>query len=46
MIISDTGPVLLEINTIPWFTGQSLFPLAASTAGIEFDELVERLMKI
>lgn len=46
MIIWPEWPVLLEINTIPWFTDQSLFPLAARTAGIEFDQLVERLMKI
>lgn len=45
MILWSQWPVLLEINTIPWFTDQSLFPLAARTAGIEFDELVERLMK-
>lgn len=45
MILWPNWPVLLEINTIPWFTDQSLFPLAARTAGISFDELVQRLMK-
>ena len=46
MILWPNWPILLEINTIPWFTDQSLFPLAARTAGISFDELVERLMVI
>jgi D-alanine-D-alanine ligase len=45
MILWPNWPVLLEINTIPWFTDQSLFPLAARTAGMSFDELVSKLMK-
>jgi D-alanine-D-alanine ligase len=45
MILWTNWPVLLEINTIPWFTDQSLFPLAARTTGISFDELVYRLMR-
>ena len=44
MILWLSWPILLEINTIPWFTDQSLFPLAAGAAGISFDELIERLM--
>ncbi len=36
---------LLEINTIPGFTKQSLFPLAAKTAGISFIQLLEILME-
>lgn len=44
IMIGEQWPVLLEINTIPWFTSQSLFPLAAKTVGMSFGELCERLM--
>lgn len=40
----QTGPQLLEINTIPGFTSHSLLPKAAAKAGIDFDELVARLL--
>lgn len=47
MIISeDNTPVLLEINTIPGFTGQSLFPRAAQAAGISFDRLCLKLVEL
>jgi D-alanine-D-alanine ligase len=36
-------PWFLEINTLPGFTSHSLVPMAAARAGIDFDELVERL---
>ena len=38
------GLHLLEINTIPGFTDHSLLPKAAARVGIEFDELVGRLL--
>jgi D-alanine-D-alanine ligase len=38
-------PLLLEINTIPGMTSHSLVPMAARTAGIEFDELVWRVLE-
>ena len=37
-------PYLLEINTIPGMTESSLLPMAARSAGIEFDELVEKIL--
>jgi D-alanine-D-alanine ligase len=44
-ILSEEGvPNLLEVNTMPGFTGQSLVPKAALEAGIEFGELCERLV--
>jgi len=44
MIIEPDGtPQVFEINTIPGFTSHSLLPMAARRAGIEFDELVERI---
>jgi len=36
---------LLEINTVPGMTGHSLVPMAARAAGIEFDELVWRVLE-
>jgi D-alanine-D-alanine ligase len=38
-------PLLLEINTVPGMTGHSLVPMAARAAGIEFDELVWRVLE-
>jgi D-alanine-D-alanine ligase len=35
---------LLEINTVPGMTSHSLVPMAARAAGIEFDELVVRIL--
>jgi len=37
-------PYILEINTIPGMTETSLLPMAAKSAGIEFDELVEKML--
>lgn len=34
----------LEVNTMPGFTDHSLLPMAAKHVGIDFDELVERLV--
>ena len=35
---------LLEINTLPGMTEHSLIPRAAAESGIDFDELVLRIM--
>lgn len=35
---------LIEINTVPGMTDHSLVPMAAKQAGIEFDELVMRIL--
>ena len=37
--------VLLEVNTLPGFTGTSLFPEAAAVAGISFPALCTRLVE-
>jgi D-alanine-D-alanine ligase len=37
---------VLEINTIPGFTGHSLLPMAAAKAGIGFDPLVGRILDL
>ena len=40
------GPVVLETNTIPGLTPQSLLPRAAQAAGIPFPDLMERLVEL
>jgi D-alanine-D-alanine ligase len=46
MIVADGGVYVLEINTIPGMTENSLFPLAARTAGISFPNLMDRLIEL
>ncbi|MBI5357856.1 ATP-grasp domain-containing protein [Candidatus Saccharibacteria bacterium] len=46
IILSETGPYILEINTIPGMTNESLFPKAAQVAGLEMPELVDYLIKL
>ncbi len=46
LIVDDRqGPTLLEVNTIPGMTETSLLPDAARAAGIDFDELVLKIME-
>lgn len=44
IVKSDGSLVVLEINTLPGMTDQSLFPKAAATAGIPMSELCNRLV--
>ncbi|MDE2027600.1 MAG: D-alanine--D-alanine ligase [Candidatus Omnitrophica bacterium] len=39
-------PFILEINTIPGFTGTSLFPKAAKEAGYSFVQVCEKLLDL
>ena len=41
----DNVPRFLEVNTIPGMTSHSLVPMGARAAGIEFDELVWRVLE-
>jgi len=45
MMGSDAQPMLLEINTVPGMTDHSLVPMAAKAVGIDFDELVWRVLE-
>lgn len=46
-IIDRQGnPYILEVNTIPGMTATSLFPDAARAAGIDFPELIDKLVKL
>jgi D-alanine-D-alanine ligase len=44
MRTSDGDYAILEINTLPGFTDQSLVPKAAALAGMSFDQLVVQLV--
>jgi D-alanine-D-alanine ligase len=45
-MMDDTGrPQLLEFNTIPGMTDHSLVPMAARAAGMDFDQLVWRVLE-
>jgi len=40
----DGDAWLIEVNTVPGMTGHSLVPMAAKAVGIDFDELVWRIL--
>ena len=46
MIVRDGHPLVLELNISPGMTETSLLPLAAEAAGMQFADLVERLVKL
>ena len=45
MLDTAGRPQLLEINTVPGMTDHSLVPMAARAAGIDFEELVWRVLE-
>jgi D-alanine-D-alanine ligase len=45
-ILIDNKIYLLETNTLPGFTANSLLPKEAAAAGIEFPDLVEKLIRL
>lgn len=44
-ILGPTGPVFLEMNTLPGMTETSLVPKSARAAGIEYGEFCSRLVE-
>ncbi|EYE87974.1 D-alanine--D-alanine ligase [Fervidicella metallireducens AeB] len=44
-ILKDGEPYLLEINTLPGMTRNSLFPKSAKAAGIEFSQLLDMIIE-
>ena len=44
MLDEHERPWLIEVNTVPGMTDHSLVPMSARVAGIEFDELVLRIL--
>ena len=43
-MLSEHGPTILEINTLPGLTATSLLPRSAATLGIDYPELMETLV--
>ena len=46
IVREDGEPVLLEVNTLPGMTSTSLLPRAAQEAGLNFNELCQRLVDL
>ena len=46
MIVTAKDVYILETNTIPGMTENSIFPLAARTAGLSFCNLLDRLIEL
>ncbi|HEY1238813.1 MAG TPA: D-alanine--D-alanine ligase [Solirubrobacterales bacterium] len=44
LMLGEDGPEVLEVNAVPGLTDTSLFPMAAEAAGIDFTELVEKIV--
>jgi D-alanine-D-alanine ligase len=45
LMLDEAGnPWLIEVNTVPGMTDHSLVPMAARARGIEFEELVWRIL--
>ena len=45
-IIKNETPYLLEINTLPGLTANSLIPKEAKAAGIEYPELLDKIIEL
>ncbi|MCK4950934.1 MAG: D-alanine--D-alanine ligase [Gammaproteobacteria bacterium] len=45
MLDKDQQPWLIEVNTVPGMTDHSLVPMAAKAAGINFNELVWKILE-
>ena len=44
MLDKQNNPWLIEVNTVPGMTSHSLVPMAAKQAGIDFDDLVIKIL--
>jgi D-alanine-D-alanine ligase len=45
MILSKSGPIVLEVNSIPGLTATSLLPMAAGAYGISFTQLCLKIVQ-
>jgi D-alanine-D-alanine ligase len=43
---ADGMPSILEVNTLPGMTATSLIPQEAAAVGLDFGDLIERLLKL
>jgi len=46
IVPEDEEPVILEINTLPGMTETSLFPDAAKSIGLAYEDMLEEIIKI
>ena len=46
MILDGTKLYVLEVNSSPGFTSESLYPKAAKAAGLEFQQLLDHLIRL
>jgi D-alanine-D-alanine ligase len=46
LILGEDGPQVLEVNAVPGLTDTSLLPQAAESAGLSFEDLVERILEL
>ncbi len=47
MLVDETDrPWIVDVNVSPGMTDTSLFPMAAQAAGIDFDELCDRVLRL
>src|SRR5690606_14181678 len=45
LMLGASGPVVLEMNTLPGMTETSLVPKSAKAAGLSYEDFVEKLVK-
>jgi D-alanine-D-alanine ligase len=46
LMLGEDGPGVLEVNAVPGLTDTSLFPMAAEAAGLDFEDLVGRIVDL
>jgi len=46
IVKNGTNPVILEMNTIPGLTPNSLFPKEANAAGITYPEMLDKMINL
>ena len=44
LLDENRRPSLIDVNTVPGMTGHSLVPMAAARTGLDFDNLVLRVL--
>ena len=45
-VVKDGGPIILEMNTIPGLTPNSLLPKEAKAAGMEYSKLLDKMIEL
>lgn len=46
ILTEDNDPIILEVNTLPGMTETSLFPDAAKSVGISYEQMIESFVKL